>query len=79
MIAYEFEKLSHLSNTIPALVLNLELIENFLTDLAKKGEQYTRVGEGKEGFLAALNNRNMSRLTCDSSLKKLLSRIITGN
>ena len=77
MIAYEFKKLSHLSNTIPALVLNLELIENFLTGLAKKGEQYTRVGEGKEGFLAALNNRNMSRLTCDSSLKKLLSRIIS--
>ena len=56
MIAYEFKKLSHLSNAIPALVLNLELIENFLTGLAKKGEQYTRVGEGKEGFLAALNN-----------------------
>lgn len=56
MIAYEFEKLSHLSNTIPALGLNLELIENFLTGLAKKGEQYTRVEEGKEGFLAALNN-----------------------
>ena len=56
MIAYKFKKLSHLSNTIPALVLNLELIENFLTGLAKKGEQYTRVEEGKEGFLATLND-----------------------
>jgi len=46
--------------------------------LAKKGEQYTRVEVCKEGFLAAYSVRNLSRQTCDNSLKKLLSMIIAA-